>query len=236
MFSTLHTAAAGGTPGSFAWQAPPFTNGEAGVVFAKGAGAAFFSTVSLQVNGVLMGTIRNPAQIGGVLSLTEITNDYATTVGSSELLQTDATERAENTFGVTGSDGLARSAFQIAYRPPVGFLRTLKAYPGARITLTFNVAPEYGSRVLTDIDNTGTLTVLGKDVAAPTAVTDHKVKLTSMTYYAAMMTPLNNPSIPSQVLVPMYEIASSAHQLSAGLTLHCKPTADDLLQRTCQYI
>ena len=39
-----------------------------------------------------------------------------------------------------------------------------------------------------------------------------------MKYYAAMMTPLNNPSIPSQVLVPMYEIASSAHQLSAGLT------------------
>ena len=53
------------------------------MVFAKGAGAAFFSTVSLQVNGVLMGTISNPAQIGGVLSLTEITNDYATTVGSS---------------------------------------------------------------------------------------------------------------------------------------------------------
>ena len=204
VFSTLHTAADGGTPESFAWQAPPFTDGKAGVVFAKGAGAAFFSTVSLQVNGVLVGTISNPAQIGGVLSLTEITNDHATTVGSSELFQTDATERAKNTFGVTGSDGLARSAFQIAYRPPVGFLRTLKAYPGARITLTFNVAPEYGSRVLTDIGNTGTLTVLGKDVAAPTAVTDHKVKLTSMTYYAAMMTPLNNPSIPSQVLVPMY--------------------------------
>ena len=72
--------------------------------------------------------------------------------------------------------------------------------------------------MLTDIDDTGTLTVLGKDVAAPTAATDHKVKLTSMKYYAAMMTPLNNPSIPSQVLVPMYEIASSAHQLSAGLT------------------
>ena len=33
-----------------------------------------------------------------------------------------------------------------------------------------------------------------------------------------MMTPLNNPSIPSQVLVSMYEIASSAHQLSEGLT------------------
>ena len=33
-----------------------------------------------------------------------------------------------------------------------------------------------------------------------------------------MMTLLNNPPIPSQVLVPMYEIASSAHQLSSGLT------------------
>ena len=52
----------------------------------------------------------------------------------------------------------------------------MKAFPGARITLTFNVAPEYGSRVLTDINNAGTLTVQGKDVAAPTAATDHKVK------------------------------------------------------------
>ena len=221
VFSTLHTAAAGsGTSAvaeSFAWQAPPFSD-TAGVVFAKGAGAAFFSTVSLQVNGVLMGTISNPAQIGGVLSLTEITNDYATTVGSSELLQTDAVQRARNTFGVTDSNDANRSAFEICYRPPIGFLRTMKAFPGARITMTLNIAPEYGSRVLTDIDNAGTLTVQGKDVAAPTAATDHKVKLTSIKYYAAMMTPLNNPSIPSQVLVPMYEIASSAHQLSAGLT------------------
>ena len=221
VFSTLHTAATGGEDGegaaaSNAWQAPPL--GATGVVFAKGAGAAFFSTVSLQVNGVIMGTISNPAQIGGVLSLTEITNDYATTVGSSELLQTDAKERARNTFGVTDQDGAHRSAFEIVYRPPLGFLRTMKSFPGARITLVFNVAPEYGSRVLTDIENSGTLTVLGKDVAAPTAQTDHKVKLTSMKYYAAMMTPLNNPSIPSQVLLPMYEIASSAHQLPQGIT------------------
>ena len=209
VFSTLHTPANAGTGAveSFAWQAPPF-HATTGVVFAKGAGAAFFSTVSMQVNGVLMGTISNPAQIGGVLSLTEITNDYAETVGSSELLQTDAVQRAKNTFGVTNSDDASRSAFEITYRPPLGFLRTMKAFPGARITLTFNVAPEYGSRVLTDITDTKTLTVQGKDVAAPTAATDHKVKLTSMKYYAAMMTPLNNPSIPSQVLVPMYEIAS----------------------------
>ena len=219
VFSTLHTPADAGTgvAESFAWQAPPF-HATTGVVFAKGAGAAFFSTVSMQVNGVLMGTISNPAQIGGVLSLTEITNDYAETVGSSELLQTDAVQRAKNTFGVTNSDDASRSAFEVTYRPPLGFLRTMKAFPGARITLTFNVAPEYGSRVLTDITDTKTLTVQGKDVAAPTAATDHKVKLTSMKYYAAMMTPLNNPSIPSQVLVPMYEIASSAHQLSSGLT------------------
>ena len=105
---------------SFAWQAPPFTTGAAGVVFAKGAGAAFFSTVSLQVNGVLMGTISNPAQIGGVLSLTEITNDYATTVGSSELLQTDASERARNTFGVTDSNDANRSAFEITVPATAG--------------------------------------------------------------------------------------------------------------------
>ena len=49
VFSTLHTAAVGAVAESFAWQAPPFTTGAAGVVFAKGAGAAFFSTVSLQV-------------------------------------------------------------------------------------------------------------------------------------------------------------------------------------------
>ena len=84
LFHTSHRGlgCGGAVAESFAWQAPPFTTGAAGVVFAKGAGAAFFSTVSLQVNGVLMGTISNPAQIGGVLSLTEITNDYATTVGS----------------------------------------------------------------------------------------------------------------------------------------------------------
>ena len=72
--------------------------------------------------------------------------------------------------------------------------------------------------MLTDINNAGALAVQGKDVAAPTAGTDHKAKPTSTKYYAAMMTPLNNPPIPSQILIPMYEIASSAHQLSANLT------------------
>ena len=116
VFSALHTAAAGEVAESFAWRAPPFSE-DAGVVFAKGAGAAFFSTVSVRVNGVLMGTISNPAQIGGVLSLTEITNDYATTVGSSELPQADAVQRARNTFGVTDSNDANRSAFEVAYRP-----------------------------------------------------------------------------------------------------------------------
>ena len=105
------------------------------MVFAKGAGAAFFSTVSMQVNGVLCGTISNPAQIGGVLStccrsLRLITNDYATTVGSSELLQTDPVQRARNTFGVTDSNNANRSAFEVTYRSPLGFLRTMKAFPG----------------------------------------------------------------------------------------------------------
>ena len=211
MLSTLHTAAAGAVVESFAWTAPPFSDGTAGAAFAKGAGAAFFSTVSLQVNGVLVGTISNPAQIGGVLSLTEITNDYAETVESGELLQTNATQRARNTFGVTDSNGAQRSAFELIYRPPLPFLRTMKAFPGARITLTFSVAPGYGSRMLTSIVDTETLTTQGKDMAAPAAATDHKVQLTSIKYYAAMMTPLSNPSIPSQVLVSQYEIASSAH-------------------------
>ena len=92
----------------------------------------------------------------------------------------------------------------------------MKAFPGAHITLTLNVAPEYGSRVLTSIVDTETFTIQGKNVAAPTAATDRKVRMTSMKYFAAMMTPLNNPSIPSQVLVPQYEIASSGHQLSDG--------------------
>ena len=64
VFSTLHTPASGvgvdAVAESFAWQAPPFTTGAAGVVFAKGAGAAFFSTVSLQVNGVLMWHYQQP--------------------------------------------------------------------------------------------------------------------------------------------------------------------------------
>ena len=171
-----HTGRATDPPAeSYAWRASPFTDGTTGVVFAKGAGAAFFSTVSLQVNSVLMGTISNPAQIGGVLSLTEITNDYDITVGSSELLQTDASERAESTFGMTDSNDARRSAFEIVYRAPLGFLRSMKAFPGARITLTFNVAPEYGPRVLTSIDPDEVLTIQGKDVAAPTAATDHKV-------------------------------------------------------------
>ena len=89
--SALYTAAdaAAGIAESYAWQAPVFSNAT-GAVFSKAAGAAFFSTVSLAVNGVLMGTISNPAQVSGVHSLTEVTRDYTETSGSAELLQNDA--------------------------------------------------------------------------------------------------------------------------------------------------
>ena len=189
-----------------------------GAVFARNAGAAFFSTVSLQVNGVLMGTLSSPAQISGVISTTELTRDYIQTTGAAEQLPYETTERSYNSFGIAKADGSNRSAFSIVYKPPIGFLRTMKAFPGARITLTFNVAPEYGSRVLAPVKTSDTLTVQGKDVSTPTADTDFRVQLTSFKYYAAMMTPLNNPTIPSNVIVPMYEIASSAHQIPSGLT------------------
>ena len=186
-------------------------------MFAKAAGAAFFSTVSLAANGVLMGTISNPAQVSGVHSLTEVTRDCTETSGSAEFLQNNALSRAKNSFGIPLLDGSSRSAFELVYKQSIGFLKTMRAYPGARITLTFNIAPQYGSRVLTSIEPNETLTVQGKDVATPTATTDYRVQLTSINYFAAMMTPLNNPTIPANVLVPMYEIASSAHQLPNGL-------------------
>ena len=214
--SALSVAATGEDAAYLAWQAPVHS-ATTGAVFAKAAGAAFFSTVSLAVNGVLMGTQSNPAQIAGVHSLTEVTRDYTETAGSAELLQNDAASRARNSFGIPTLDGSSRSAFELVYKPSIGFLKTMRAYPGARITMTFNVAPEYGSRVLTSIDPNATFTIQGKDVATPTATTDYRVQLTSINYYAAMMTPLNNPTIPANVLVPMYEIASSAHQLPNGL-------------------
>ena len=195
---------------------PPAFSETQGAVFAKGAGAAFFSTVSLAVNGVIMGTVSNPAHVTGVLAMTEVTQDYASTSGSIELLQHSRKERAENTFGLFGADGTSRSQFQLIYKPPVGFLRCMKAFPGARITLTLNVAPEYGNRVLTCIHDTETWAVQGKGVVQPTASSDYRAQLTSINYYDAMMTPLNNPVIPANILVPMYEIASSAHQIPAG--------------------
>ena len=214
--STLSVAATGEDAAYLAWQAPVYS-ATSGAVFAKAAGAAFFSTVSLAVNGVLMGTQSNPAQVSGVHSLTEVTRDYTETSGSAELLQNDSISRAKNSFGIPTLDGSNRSAFELVYKPPIGFLKTVRAYPGARITLTMNVAPEYGSRVLTSIQMNAHFTIQGKDVATPTASTDYRVQLTSINYYAAMMTPLNNPTIPANVLVPMYEIASSAHQLPNGL-------------------
>ena len=208
--------AAAGTAAFYSWDALAY-NESSGVAFARNAGAAFFSTVSLQVNGVLMGTISNPAQIGGVLTMTESTREYLETVGSNEFTQIDKAKRAKSAWGIPNADNTARTAFEIIYRPPMGFLRTMKAFPGARITLTFNVAPEYGSRVITSIDPSVAYTAVSKDLTTPTAMTDVRVQLTSLKYYAAMMTPLNNPTIPSNALVPMYEIASSAHQLPVNL-------------------
>ena len=70
---------------TYSWIPPAFSTTQ-GAVFAKGAGAAFFSTVPLAVNGVIMGTVSNPAQVTGVLAMTEVTQDYALTSGSIELL------------------------------------------------------------------------------------------------------------------------------------------------------
>ena len=186
------------------------------VMFARNAGAAFFSSTTLSVNGVLMGTLSNPAQLGGVITTTELTKDYCETVGSSELLQTDQ-EKRRDCFDILDASGNARDNFDIVHRPPLGWLKTMKAFPGARITMAFNVDPAYQTRIITA---TGTNVIKVRDVtlAAPIANRDVRVKLNSLKYYAAMMTPLSNPPIPSSVVLPMYEIATSAQQLPSGLT------------------
>jgi hypothetical protein len=190
-----------------------------GATLAQTAGSCFFSSVTLAVNGVLCGTLNNPAQVPGLITKTELSRDYANTAGTSEALGTTGAGRATQVFGIkTAGDTADRTAFELVYKPPIGFLRTLKAFPGARITLTFTVAPDYGSRVLTGITDAHDHTIQGPTVATPTADTDYRIKLTSMRYMAAMMTPLNSPSIPSSVLLPMYEIASSAHQVPNGVT------------------
>ena len=171
------------------------------------------------MNGVLCGTLNNPAQASGLITKTELSRDYVHTVGSSEALGLTGGERAREVFGIkTAGDVADRSAFEVVYKPPIGLLRALKAFPGARFTLTFTVAPDYGSRVLTGIQDAHAHTIQGPTVAAPTAATDYRIKLTSMRYMAAMMTPLNAPSIPRSVLLPMYEVASSAHQVPNGVT------------------
>ena len=114
--STLSVAATAEDAAYLAWQAPVHS-ATTGAVFAKAAGAAFFSTVSLAVNGVLMGTQSNPAQVAGVHSLTEVTRDYTETAGSAELLQNDAVSRARNSFGIPTLDGSNRSAFELVYKP-----------------------------------------------------------------------------------------------------------------------
>ena len=190
-----------------------------GATIAQNAAANFFSAVTLQVNGVLMGTLSSPAQISGLITKTELSADYVRTVGSSEGLGLTGTERAEQLFGIKSTADVAdRSFFQIVYKPPLGFLRTMRAYPGARITLQFTVAPDYGSRVLTGVLDAHSHTIQSQTAVVPTAATDYRVQLTSIKYMAAMMSPLNSPVIPSSVILPMYEVASSAHQLPNGLT------------------
>ena len=190
-----------------------------GAKLAQTAGSCFFSSVTLAVSGVLCGTLNNPAQVSGLITKTELSRDYVHTVGSSEALGLTGGDRAKEVFGIkTAGDVADRSAFEVVFKPPLGFLRCMKAFPGARITLTFTVAPDYGSRVLTGILDGHSHTIQGPTVAAPTAATDYRIKLTSMRYMAAMMTPLNAPSIPRSVLLPMYEVASSAHQVPNGVT------------------
>ena len=147
------------------------------------------------------------------------------TVRSGEGLGLTGAERAEQMFAIKSLGGVSdRSYFEIQYKPALGFLRTMKAFPGARITMTFIVSPDYGSRVLTGIADADVHTIQPHTAVAPTANSDFRVQLKSIKYMAAMMPPLNSPVIPSTVILPMYEVASSAHQLPNGLTANSLKT------------
>ena len=114
-----------------------------GAAIAQNAGANFFSAVTLQVNGVLMETLPNPVQMSGLITKTEFSADYVRTVGSSEGLGLTGTERAEQLFAIkSAGDAADRSFFELQYRPPLGFLSTMRAFPGARMTLTSTVSPD----------------------------------------------------------------------------------------------
>ena len=196
-----------------------------GATIAQNAGANFFSAVTLSVNGVLMGTLSSPAQVSGLITKSELSADYVRTVGTGEGLGLTGAERAEQLFAIKSAGDVSdRSFFQLQYKPPLGFLRCMRAIPGARITLQFTVSPDYGSRVLTGILDAHAHTIQPHTAAAPTANSDFRVQLTSITYMAAMMSPLNSPVIPSSVILPMYEVASSAHQLPSGLTANSLQT------------
>ena len=198
---------------AWTWRAPVTDDY---VMFTRNAGAAFFSSITLSVNGVLMGTLSNPAQLGGVITTTELTKDYCETVGSAELLQTGMESRRD-CYEIKYADGTGRGRFDIMYRPPFGWLKTMKAYPGARITMTFNVDPSYSTRVITAVSGEFAH-VRNSTVAAPITNRDARVEFNGIKMYAAMMTPLSNPPIPSSVVLPMYEISTSAQQLPLGLT------------------
>ena len=77
---------------------------------------------------------------------------------------------------------------------------------------------------MTGVLDAHTHTIQSQTVAAPTANSDFRVQLTSIKYMASMMPPLNSPVIPPSVILPMYEVASSAHQLPSRLTANSLQT------------
>ena len=210
-----------------AWEAIDYDGATpyVGASLALNAGSCVFSQMTLSINGVLMGTLANPAQVSGLVSRTELSKEYCETVGSVEGLNPTASGRASDFFAIKTTADLAdRTAFEIVYKPPLGFLRTMKAYPGVRVTLTCTVSPDYPSRMLTGIAAGHAHTIVASNLAAPVANTDYRLALTSVKYFAGMMSPLNNPVIPQQTLLPMFEVASSAQQLPSGLVANSLQT------------
>ena len=138
--------------GANAWESITHRLGYGGATLAMNAGAAVFSQITLTVNGTLVGQMSNPAQVSGLLARTELSRDYCETVGSVEALAPSAAQRATDFLSIqTLANAANRTAFQVVYKPPFGFLRTMKAYPGARITLTCTVSPDFPNRMLTGI-------------------------------------------------------------------------------------
>ena len=119
VFSTLHTAAAGGEPESFAWQAPPYS-ATTGVVFAKGAGAAFFIEISgagiLSVNQTSLVTSGSASLVtsGGVSSA--ITSAIASAITGLSLTQT---RQVIGTFSVSQNTDLIGSDSYVTWNTTI---------------------------------------------------------------------------------------------------------------------